>query len=643
MIRPLVLVVSLVCASAFSASAEIKPIPRLLPPQGLELTPEQTVTLRTRLDALASKMGSAPDPDIEIFHKAVRFALLHREFYKPDHLKIADKLLDEADRRLEKRTNLDERRGVYVRGYRSPIDGSAQPYGLEVPEKLPLSKPLPLWVWLHGRGDNDTDLHFINGRMGKRGQFQPDDAIVLHVFGRQCIGFKSAGEIDVLDAIADVALHYPIDPDRVALMGFSMGGAGAWHLGAHYADRFACVHTGAGFAETKEYTNLKKEKYPPPYEQALWGIYDCPDYVRNLFNVPLLAYSGEVDKQIQSANVVEAALEAEGGTLSRIIGPKMGHAYDEDSIRKVSAFVRDALAKGRERFPEKLSLQTKTLRYPRMHWVTATGLGAHWKDSRIDANRVGANGIELATKNITALELTPPWKEAKIFPAKVFLKVDGQRIEVAGGSDRIAIRREGEQWKAGAPEAAKLRKTPGLQGPIDDIFLGPFLVVVPSGKSADPAVQAWVDFELAHFESRWRALFRGDLRMKKDTELTPDDVRDFHLILWGDRAMNPHVGTVLDKIVALDWKSDGAITVGAKAFAGPGHILSFIQPNPANPKKYVVLNSGPTFRENHDRTNSMQNPKLPDWVVIDTATPPDADAPGRIVDADFFDEEWQPK
>jgi hypothetical protein len=58
-------------------------------------------------------------------------------------------------------------------------------------------------------------------------------------------------------------------------------------------------------------------------------------------------------------------------------------------------------------------------------------------------------------------------------------------------------------------------------------------------------------------------------------------------------------------------------------------------------RKYVVLNSGVTFREAHDRTNSLQNPKLPDWAVIDLSQPPDAATPGRIAAADFFDEEWK--
>ena len=43
-----------------------------------------------------------------------------------------------------------------------------------------------------------------------------------------------------------------------------------------------------------------------------------------------------------------------------------------------------------------------------------------------------------------------------------------------------------------------------------------------------------------------------------------------------------------------------------------------IYPNPLNPKKYVVLNSGFTFREFDYLNNARQIPKLPDWAVVDT-------------------------
>jgi dienelactone hydrolase len=99
---------------------------------------------------------------------------------------------------------------------------------------------------------------------------------VLHPFGRYCNGFKSAGEVDVLEALASVESRYAIDADRVVLMGFSMGGAGAWHLGARHARLWAAVSPGAGFAETAQYNRLEPSTYPPWYEQRLWALHDVP-------------------------------------------------------------------------------------------------------------------------------------------------------------------------------------------------------------------------------------------------------------------------------------------------------------------------------------------------------------------------------
>jgi len=100
-----------------------------------------------------------------------------------------------------------EARGTIVRGFRSLLDDSVQPYGVLIPEKLDLSKPVPLYVWLHGRGDKQCDLQFISQFLdpkSKPGPPQPGNAIVLQPFGRYCNGLKHAGEVDVREAIERV-------------------------------------------------------------------------------------------------------------------------------------------------------------------------------------------------------------------------------------------------------------------------------------------------------------------------------------------------------------------------------------------------------------------------------------------------------
>ena len=83
------------------------------------------------------------------------------------------------------------------------------------------------------------------------------------------------------------------------------------------------------------------------------------------------------------------------------------------------------------------------------------------------------------------------------------------------------------------------------------------------------------------------------------------------------------------------------MTVGDTRYDPSHHVPVFVYPNPLNPRKYLVCNSGLTFREGHDRTNALQNPKLPDWAVLDITQPPSDMAAGRVVSAGFFDEHWQ--
>src|SRR5690606_23154842 len=226
-----------------------------------------------------------------------------------------------------------------------------------------------------------------------------------------CNAFKFAGEIDVLETIEAVARNYPIDRDRIVLWGFSMGGAGAWHLGAHYPDHWVAVSPGAGFAETRQYINLQPDQYPPVYQQKLWGLYDAPDYVRNLFNVPVIAYSGENDRQIQAAQVMEKAFQQNGRKLTHLIGPGTGHKYHPETLRELQSQIQTIVAKGRDRYPSHISLQTKTLRYNRCHWIEILRLAEHWAGAKIDAAAVEPGRIRLTTTNVAALRLHAPWRE----------------------------------------------------------------------------------------------------------------------------------------------------------------------------------------------------------------------------------------
>jgi hypothetical protein len=650
--------------SAFSLcpgrAAESPVIARVLPAPATAL-PEASVTapLLEEAGAVAERLATLRrrEPglaaDVEVFFKASRFALEIGEFWNPKDIDKVRVLLDEGHKRLEAlekgagNAYWIKQKGPVVRGFYSAIDGSAQPYGLEIPEGMELpdrakvrtGDPVPpLWIWLHGRGDKETDLHFIAGRMSRKGQFQPADAIMVHPLGRQCIGWKGPGETDALECCdaAALALFGPEARPKFVMMGFSMGGAGSWQLGAHHPWKWSVVHAGAGFVDVARFTSLPKDQYPAGFVQTLWGVSNVPLYVRNLFNLPVIAYSGEVDKQRDAAEYMSEAFQAEGRQLRHVIGAGMPHKYDPASIQIVTDFVQRAL-RGEETAsnpPGQISFQTRTLRYHRAPHLRLNGLEEHWLDSRVDLRLEGPGGALVETRNVRDLTLTGVGAR---------LTVDGSALVNPQPRGDFRIVKSGGAWKAVPPDQAPagLRKVPGLQGPVDDAFMDPFLVVLPDGSAKNPRVEQWVQFELAHFLRRWREVFRGEARVKQASEVTPEDAARYHLVCWGDAASNAIIRKVLPKL-PLGWDAERAV-IGPVSVPAATHVPVLIYPNPLQPSRYLVLNSGPTFRENDDRNNSQQNPKLPDWAFIDVTVPPDDKQPGRVAAAGFFDEEWRVK
>jgi predicted esterase len=647
--------VFVLAATPLLAAEPWEPISRHLPPAGIEIPAADRDRLGAGLARLQRRrddwLASEPDgflklglPDVDIYLKAVRFALEESEFYGSEDVAAADDLLQACESRLDdlaaERAIWTLARGPVVQGYRSPIDDSVQPYGLVIPEKLDLSKPVPLYVWLHGRNDKLTDLRFISERSRNYGQVHPDDAIVLHPFGRGCLGWKSAAERDVLDAINVVYLRYRIDPKRIVLLGFSMGGAGAWHIGAHYTDRFAGVHAGAGFVDVARYQKLTPDEFPATYEQTLWDVYDVPKYVRNLFNLPVVAYSGEFDKQKQAADIMAEAFRSEGRELTHLIGPGMGHKYDPAVLAQVMKRMRAAAVQGRGEASPALSFQTRTLRYNDLHWIRVNELDEHWQDSRVDAHYPEAEQLFVKTKNIRLLELKPP------LPVETFV-IDEQEFSAPfplGESRSILfdppfiLRKENQRWRFVQTDKTEPgRKRPGLQGPIDDVLLEPFLVVTPTGNST-PEIDRWVAFELEHFRRRWKNVYRGELREVRDIDLTQEEIERYHLICWGDPTSNSILRKVANRLPIA--RKEEMLRLGSQQFDSTHHLPLAISPNPLNPLRYLVQNSGPTHREAHDRTNSLQNPKLGDWAIVDVRFAPDAERPGRVVAAGIFDEFW---
>jgi len=636
---------------------------RQIPPAGIDVPAEDRAALERQLATFADRLLSLSrskdplvrelTPDVEIFYRAVRDALHYDEFFSPGEIKAAVDLLrvgiERADQLLAGEAPWTKQTGLVVRGFRSRLDRTVQPYGLVIPVSYTFSgkDEFRLDLWFHGRGETLSENAFISQRMRQPGNIAPANAIVLHPYGRYSNAFKFAGEIDVLEALDHAKTHYRIDENRVAVRGFSMGGAGCWQMAVHYPDLFFAANPGAGFSETPEFLKFFQQETITPtwYEQTLWRWYDCPGSAANLYNLPTVAYSGELDTQKQAADIMEAALAQEDISLVHIIGPETKHAIHKDSLVEIEARLASLAERGRERLPRHVQIATHTLKYNRSHWVEIAGLEQHWEQARVEATIVGPSRIAVKTTNVSGLSLRMASGRCPFdIRRPVTVEVNGTSHEAPRPmSDRSWSFHlwNGEAAAQAGPPSEGLSKRQHLQGPIDDAFMDSFIVVRPTGSANHEAVEKWSRSELEHFVEHWRRHFRGDAVVKYDTEVTESDIQSSNLILFGDAASNKMIGQIAGKL-PIQWTND-SIVVGASKFDASHHAPVLVYPNPLNPRRYVVLNSGFTFREFAYLNNARQVPKLPDWAVIDLRTPPDSLWPGKVVAADFFGERWELK
>lgn len=637
---------------------------RPIPPPGIEV-PEAEATalqaelakLRAAIDEAAKAQAKNPRladllPDVEIHHKAVDWALRYGEVHKAGELKAAREVLAEG---LERAAQLKEGRapwttqkGLVVRGYRSKIDGSVQPYGMIVPESYS-GAPTRLDVWCHGRGETLSELAFLDQRRKQAGQIAPAGALVLHPYGRYCCANKLAGEIDLLEALDHAAKFYAIDQDRLVMRGFSMGGAAAWQFAVHYADRWCAANPGAGFSETPEFLNVFQTEdvsSVPGFQQTLWKWYNATDSALNLFHCPTVAYSGEIDRQKQAADIMEKHLRAEGIDLVHVIGPQTAHKIHPDSLVEIERRLAEITAVGRDRTPREVHFATWFLRYHRMHWVQLDALEQQWQRTRVHAEITGPAEVTVKTQNVVALTLDmEPGHCPLSMRSAPEVVIDGTRLEVtrpkSDRSWRVHLRRSNGKWQQTlrAHEPDVLVKRHGLSGPIDDAFLDGFLFVRPTGKPMHEKTGTWAAAELERAVFEWRRQFRGDAPVKADTAIDDADLAANNLVLWGDPQSNALLGKIVAKL-PVQWTKEKLVANG-KTYDAASHAPVLVFPNPLNPEKYVVINSSFTYREYDYLNNARQVPKLPDWAVIDLSQPRTSQAPGGIADAGFFDEAWK--
>lgn len=597
--------------------------------------------------------------DAEVFHKGAAWALRYEEPLSEKDTKLLNRALIRGSERVqllkEKKAPWIGKKGKVLRGFVSDTDGSTQPYGVIVPRGYDGTRPMRLDVVLHGSSKpvGMSEIRFgarFDGgdEKGEDSPSAPDvDYIELHPLGRVENCYRWAGETDVFEAIEAVCRNYRIDRDRIVLRGMSMGASGTWHLGLKHPDRFIAIGPYCGYVDTHRFSETPIPKFikvgPLPLHQER-GLHmlDSIDYAANASVVPAIAAIGDKDIFFQAHVIMGEAFSREGLEMVNLISPGTGHTIDPVTHAEQMRRIGVHAAEGLNHDPDQLRFVTWTLKYNRCHWLELLGLGRHYDRAEFRGKTSEDGAVEISeVKNITRFAIHRPVTSMRILDVDISLpshEADGALV---------FIKADGA-WRCEGPRSqiVPTGKRPGLQGPIDDAFATPFLCVRGTGKPWNPEVDAWASASLRRFEYEWARYMRGDLPIKNDTEVTEADVREKHLILFGDPGSNSWIAKALPEL-PVTWSRD-KVQMGNDIHPAKNHAPSFICPSPLARDRYLVINSGHTFHEKEFAAfNYLLFPRLGDWAVMQALPgssqwkPSSADFPENVIRAGYFDEAWR--
>lgn len=125
-------------------------------------------------------------------------------------------------------------------------------YGLRVPRGYDAADPRPLVVALHPGGSPGPGygMQFLRSIVAPA--LDEWGAVVVSPDAPGRRWNNETSESGVLALIDDVRARYAVDPDRILVTGFSMGGRGTWYLAARHPDLFTAAVPMAARSDADE-------------------------------------------------------------------------------------------------------------------------------------------------------------------------------------------------------------------------------------------------------------------------------------------------------------------------------------------------------------------------------------------------------
>lgn len=579
-----------------------------------------------------------------------------------DDAKFLDKHIARAEEILAAaKSGVDpykDRTGVVYRAYRSKVDGRLQPYVMYVPPSYLKNDALPVVIMSHGRnrspelglrtliGQAPDDKMTLLWASRNWPNFPDQKAILVSVHGFDEGASHPLGEQDMLDVIAELQREYRVDPLKISLTGFSLGGTVAFFLPMHYPDVFSATSPFCGYPNLLGFEKVMGVKRAP-WEEAMLAKRYIVNYAENGTYVPVHVVHGGLDGPERSQVFVDRYRDL-GNTALFDVQDDLNHDV-WDYGYKDGRMVHWLSRKARPESPKRVRFVTGEYAYDRSYWIRLVAMHDSTQTQRgtIDATLDEKDArIKVKTENVDAFEIDRKrLLPGPIFQAAVTLSLDGQDLAVpAGDAPLHLVRSDAKTWSLAATEPSRAgMKRHGVSGPIADVLRHAIVVVYGTKDPAHASVNRLVAETLAANgggpDVEWGVTAR--FPVMSDVEANDAAISGKSVILIGSAADNALTARWADKLPIKI--AAGAIEVHGKKHQGKGVGVSFIAPRPDDANEYVVVHAGLDV----DGTLAARSlPRfVPDWVVYDARV--HVERGGLLfgerpwIDGGFFDEHWE--
>ena len=534
--------------------------------------------------------------------------------------------------------------GGFVRlAYADPADGSTQYCRVYLPTDYDPTRHWPAVVFLHGY--NGSNPPYINyGEADGRHSALADNWGVIEIYphGRGNAGYMGIGEEDVLRCLGKALQRFPIDENRVYLAGMSMGGGGAWRIASRHPDLFAAASPVYGGWDNRVVPSAEDHTMASPPQDPFQAFIEERDTtftsVENLINLPLYVHHGDADRlvNVENSRHIVRMLQRWGYDVRYREHVGQGH----EDLKERADTLAWMLVHRRDSAPRRVRLRAADLGAAAAYWLRIDQFEEPVRLIVADAEFVRPGLLRLDTDNAAAVSLAVPPALRGSGPTLTVVW-NGKKREIALQDGRATlVSQEGD-------DGAGPHKTRRLEGPLTDFVTTPFAVIVGT-ISGDPAMRDCCREKGAEFSRLWEAWQHEKPRLMNDRDVTPEDEKQFSLLLIG----GPDANLVSRQISpGLPFAvSPGAISVDGRTWPVSDAVLEMIYPSPRGPNRYIMVAAATSAKGLSSWKPGLWYPDygygstLWDWVIRDGhrfAVPKEAAPDPGWVAAGVFDARWR--